>query len=242
MRMMVLDDDALHGIIKAYFFNDDGQCIYSQEIGDKSCPADLDFDENLIIGFLTAIKHFADNVRFGQEYEVLRITRGDNEFRVISGKAVHGALKLTSMPVLTEKASIMLDELARILMFRVESEYESNLERFHDTGDMDFPRLDEFVSTQVKLLKLQVESLYLAEILNFAISFNVARHQARDLVVGLNRRFADNDPLEGIKANNGATREEIKSLKFKHVTVARIVTKVNVDFQSLWHLFNIDLL
>ncbi|MFX0101876.1 MAG: hypothetical protein ACFFCS_20090, partial [Candidatus Hodarchaeota archaeon] len=162
-------DDKLHGEIDLYFFNDNGQSIMQFSLNEEENPDQA--NANLIIGFITAIKHFANEIEFGEKPELLRFIRGDKELRILEGTgSVHGALKIQQLKNLKEIVYIQLDELVKSIIIRLENDYKEELAEFNKKGEIAFEGIDDFIKDEIIVMKQQMFISYLNEILAFAIN------------------------------------------------------------------------
>ncbi len=228
-------DSSLGGNVRIYLINQDGLTVYSQSIGDN-------IDSQLIGGLGMAILNFSGEV-YGSgmpDFVNVKSKIGHEliETRLMTGEKVHSLLLLKNVNDLDSIAYFELDELSKLIINHVESDYSLDI-----LNKNSLSSLNDFVNEHIMIMKEQIYSSYLLKILTTAINYGVKVRDSSAIIPLVNKAYLLNNPLMIHESNNKINHSISVMACQKHSkTFKGIINQVNKTYESVWSLFKVPLI
>jgi hypothetical protein len=226
----------LNGSIEL-FIHYESACIFYINLQKPDAPPPI--DTQLVSGFLAAGILFFGELGLGQHAPLFRILRGTHELRMWIGSRIHGTVLLKDLTHLDEKAYHEIDELLKCIIMHFEEAYIEEIEAFIMEGRFKFKGIREFIEKEVGHMKAHMYAGYLIQILATAVNRRLFQGKNEQLLISFNAAERNDDNL---RLHNDSVWKEIDDYQRNHITLAKIIAKINKDFKEIWHFFGVPLI
>jgi hypothetical protein len=223
------------------FIHYESLCIFYYNLQQPGEPFPMDVQ--LVAGWMAAANLFYESIGLGGEAPLFRIIRGDDELRMWLGNETHGTLLLRGLGDLSEQTYHELDELLKGIILRFERVYAQEIQDYLERNATSFPGIEEHIRDEVEKMKTHMYASYLMQILGTAINRNVFRRRAEELLASFNPLHGNpTTTLTQLTAHNHLIWSELDEYQREHITMARLISRINRDSKQIWTLFGIPLI
>lgn len=223
------------------FIQYQSNCIFYMNLmtPDATPPMDI----QMISGFLSAGELFFTDLGLAEIAPLFRILRGNHELRMWLGSDLHGTLLLSNLSNLDFVAYHELDELLKSILNLFQEKYLNHIEDLLSTGHFKFPGLRDFILEEVNRMKMHMYTSYLQQILGNAINRNVFSKKSQEFLMSINEVYSENmSDLAKVRKHTDMIRKELVEYLKDHVSLWKIITKINKDYYQIWDLFKVPMI
>ncbi len=228
----------LNGDISFYVINSDGLSLFHTHTNDEDYP-----DPQLVSGLTAALMSFSSSLYNREEhpsYLIVKTRLGDDciESRLRKYGEFYSLFLLKNVENLSDNAYLLLDKVGEVAVDEVREYIGEPLSK--DLSSILRSRIEH----EIEVIKEQIYSSYLLDILETASAYGVKKAKAKELIGRLETVYNSNNRDEIGDENKRCRDEIVKLAKGERSKTLRIIidriNKKNIDVWSLFYVPTIE--
>jgi len=213
--------------VEIYVGSKDGMLLFHADVLNiESQPV----DDNLVVGFLSAVNSFAKDMRWPAGVSLIR--SGNLECRLSSGQYVFTALLIENTQPIAMNSMLesYISSIASDLCQKFEEKYKKELiksEKSHLYDESEFKGFKSDILATIDKFGEEIKELYYKLILIDAIYAHVPSKWCI--------------PIMSKAAEGQDITPDFEDLIQKYSHFKKVIRKINVEYDAIWELFGVPL-